>query len=113
MALSAAVLNSFEALKKAERELDNLVYETYSRGTRVSFRKFTYHGVQDVPMLTGTVLWANLKAGDMPRINVSILLDEPFIPCDWINSNGDKTCVLINALEKEYDITIIGKDENF
>jgi hypothetical protein len=113
MALAAEILTSLDTFKKAEYALDKLVNDIYERGTRVSFRKFTYYGVQDVPVLTGTVMWANLKTGSTKHIYVGILLDDEFIPCEWIHAKGDQTIVTIDVLEPEYDITIIGKNEKF
>lgn len=112
MALNKDVVESFAALKRAEVELEETVNDNYRSGTRVSFRKFTYHGIQDVPVLTGTVLWASVKTGDFPKILLRIKLDDNHCPCEWEHANGTKDAVLINILEKEYDITIIGKDEN-
>jgi hypothetical protein len=108
MALIGDVVDSLALLRKAQNDLDDTIEINYKRGTRVSFKKFTYWRVE-APVLTGEVLWGNVKTVDnMVRIFLKIMVDEQFHPVDWRAAAPDKKSVLIDILEKEYDITIIG-----
>ena len=106
MSLVKDVLDSVEALKRASRDLGEVVEVNYQRGTRVSFKKFTYHGVP-APVLTGTIMWAQVREIVGIEIIVSIELDKEFLPCNWGGADLHQSLVRINILNEEYDFTII------
>jgi hypothetical protein len=107
MALKSDITEALDALNKIERELSDALEAHYERGTRVSFRKFTFWGVQDIPVLTGTIMWVNPKLGDIKCIFARIQLDPEHCPCAWPQADCHNDLATIDILNPEYDITII------
>jgi hypothetical protein len=107
MAVIADVTDTVKAWGKVWSELDNIVEAKYPRGTRVSFKKFTYWGVP-TPVVTGTVMWNNVKANDSSlRIYLKIAVDEQFKPFEMKLVEANEAGVILDLLNAEYDITII------
>jgi hypothetical protein len=107
MAAITDVTDAVNTWSKVRSELDNIVEAKYPRGTRVSFKKFTYWGVP-APIVTGTVMWNNVKAVDsMMRIYLKIAVDEQFQPFEMKLAEANEAGVILDLLNAEYDITII------
>jgi hypothetical protein len=97
------------ALEKALRDLYCDVENHYKEGTRVSFRKFSYHGMP-APVLTGTISWVQVRQAVGIEVIASIDIDKEFLPIDWPLHDIDgrvHTRVRLNILNTEYDVTII------
>lgn len=107
MALIKEIVDGIEAQRKAACDLDNMVESKFARGTRVSFKNFTYWG-DDAPVVTGTVMWHNMKINDFTSsIYLKIAVDDQFVPLNSRKADADQKHILIDITNPEYDIMII------
>ena len=107
MALIKEIVDGIEAQSKAAYDLDNMIENKFTRGTRVSFKNFTYWG-DDAPVVTGTVMWHSMKINDFTcSIYLKIAADDQFVPLNSRKADADQKHILIDITKSEYDITII------